>query len=841
MVMRKFLPYIFALAFALGSLYVYHQVTRADLPPADPLSAVPADAEELWWFGHPAKTRKVMTNQPAYVQLSPAMELLHALTFPDDNEAPWLKQLELVVYFTSKSEASVVAVFGLPAGWTKQQQEAWCVQHLEARPLKSGLFELHDETRNLYLRVIDGRVFVAQQTGDIPEEIILDQPSPVVQGMKMGSKRAVVQVRKGSGGELIPFITGNKKGLIVRDIYLANQHLYGEEIVVLPDALPVLSGLPAGWQRAIPEVVTRFEGLGLESGYDLIDLKKSVLREQGELAQWNGRLAELESAFNTDVETAFGAWWNGGLATFEAFGREFVLMGSADSGAARRGLSALGAEYSEPFLGGTLVVWETNPVAAHLFQPNLSRAMLCAWIRGGEVIFGADQASIMKLASRVSAGQVIDDGHLISRALFRGEGFVKYLQQEVAFEEELAGLVLPAYTPDEDRTATHLMQSGVRAEAKRLVTRFDLSPAASVSVPASFVWEIPIPGIRPETIAAARNHNNGQHYVVLQDTLDRVHAIDAAGKVMWVYQADGPLQSDVVQVDLLKNNKVQLVFSTSKAIHGVDVLGRSIQGFPIKAGSRRTLTSPVMVADYDNNKNYRFIAGTSDGALLNYKSDGKPTAGWNFKPSGSAPIHTAHLRVGNADFIFVSFKDGSVQLLKRNGEVRHKTALRLPVYSGTPAFRVTGSIAGSSVIVCDTSGTVIEANFGNGAPVERSVLREAEVVLLGDLSRNRMQDMIFTQGSVVSAYDAKEKELFRRDFKSPVLPDLRLYQFAHATRVGVVIPALGEVHLLEFDGTTADGFPLFAGGPCIIRDFTGNGRLEVVTTDGRGMVVCYRL
>lgn len=841
MVLRRFLPYVFALAFAAGALWLYYELSRADLPPASPMAAVPEDATELWWFRDPYSTRKVVSNQPAYLLLHPAIELLNALPFPAPRDEPWVKDMELVVYRTEASPESAVAVFGLPAGWSRQQQEAWCVNHLNARPLKSGWFELYDETRSLHLRIIDGRAFIAEQAEAIPGQLRQTEKSALENAAQMGANKAVVQVRRGSGGELIPFISGNEQSLFVRDIYLANQHLYGEEIVVLSEALPHLSGLPAGWQRVIPDVVTRFEGIGLESGYELIDLHKSVLQRDGALAAWNGRLAELESAFNTDVESALGAWWNGGLAVFEAYGTSFVLMGVADLGAARRGLSSFGAEFTEPFLGGTLIVWEQTLLIEHLFPEALAKNMRCAWVRGGEVIFGADQAVIMRLASRVSAGQVIDDGHLISRALFRGESFVKYMQQDQAFENAIAGLVLPAYAPDEDRTATHLLFSGVRAEANRLVTRFDLSPAASVSVPASFVWEVPIVGLRPETITAVRNHNNGQHYVVVQDTLDKLHALDARGKSMWVYQADGPLRGEVITVDLLKNNKVQLIFSTDQAIHGVDALGRSIQGFPIRPGQGRTLTSPVLVADYDNNRNYRFIVGASDGSLLNYKSDGKPTAGWNFKRLGSPPLQTAHLRVGNADYVFVSFKDGRVQLLKRNGEVRHKTALRLPPYSAPPIFRVTGSIEGSSVIVSDTSGTVIEASFGNGAPVERSLLREAEAVLLGDLNRNRLQDMIFVNGSVVSAYDAGGKELFRRDFKAPLLTDLRLYQFAQSTRVGVVIPSLGEVHLLEFDGTTADGFPLFAGGPCVIRDFTGDGRLEVVTTDGLGMVVCYRL
>ncbi len=841
MIVRKILPYIIALAFAAGSVWLYYEITRDTLPPPSSLAVVPHEANELWVVRDPATVTARLKNQPAYFSIHPTFQLLFELNLPtgDQDELSWLAQSVFVSYVLDGDD-EVSAVFGLPAGWSSQQQESWCVKFLNARPLRSGMLTIEGEGRQLFLRVRDNRCFVTisdrePSTNNKPNEL-----SKVADAARMGSKSAVVQVLTGSRAKgVVPFLADLESDVIVRDVYFSNQHLRGEEIVILDDQVANLSALPARWQRLIPEGVTAFEAVGMESGFELIDRKLKQLEEQGQLAAWNGKLAELENELAADTESDIASWWNGGIGRFQAFGFDYVLLGSADSQVARRGLSSVGSPMVEAFLEGSIIEWEQVPLFEHLLGASLSEHMKVAWVNRNEVIFAQDRNAILKLAARVASGAVIDDGHLISRALFRKERFVQYREQESAFDA-LSGIVLPAYTPDEDRNTTHLIFSGTHSQQELLVTRFELSPAATTQVPATFVWENNLPGLRPLTIAAIRNHNNGEFYTVLQDTLNQLHAFDARGRRMWTYKADAEMIGAPETVDLLKNGKFQVMFATAKGVHCVDLLGRSVSGFPIRPKGA-SITTPLYIADYESNRNYRFLFGTSNGMVNNYKADGKPTQGWNYKAGRESAKFVTHLKAGNADYIFVAYEGGQVQLLKRNGEPRHSTKLRLPEFQGDPVFRMTSDIVSSTVVVCDTSGIVLEGSFGNGNAPELKKVSEAEVVILADLNRDRLQDMVVISGSRVAAFDASGKLMYKRDFGQDLLLDLRVYQFAAGTRVGVIGRTTGELHLLESDGTTADGFPLFAGGPCVIRDFTGDGRLEVVTTDGQGLVLCYRL
>lgn len=844
--LRKYLPFLLALAFAAGALAFYHWSTRSDIPPAECLSVIPADAQELILIQRPADLNTKLNGQPAHRRMHLALSWLEALTFPDDKTegCTWLSDASLYFY-TSAQTAQLVGVFGLPAGWTRQEQEAWCVKHLKAQPLKSGILTVaYMDNASLYLRIIANRCYITATDDALPPV----EPSgdhPYHKALAMASKADLVHaVASSPRASMVSILPLGRNHLTVRDVYFGSQQLYGEEIYINEASNFVVHGLPAKWQRLIPEGVESFEGLGFDAGADFVAERLRNLADDAERATWNGRLADLETQYATDADLALTSWWNLGLAQYSAFDNRYLLIGCADGTTAAAGLIATGAVSAEPLLNGQMIAWDNPEFLSHLLG-KVFDGFTMAWSNDSYVLFAEDRPALLKLVSRLGSGQVIGDDHLVSRALFRGESFIRYERRQDDYANILDGLTLPAYPADAERSSTHLLWSGIQADKGQLITRFDLSPAATAIAAAAFQWESLIPGLRANCISAVKNHSNGEYYLVIQDTLHVVHALDARGKTMWTYAAGDEVIGNFESIDALKNGKIQVLFATATGIHCVDLLGRAVSGFPLSVSNRGALRSPVsshlLVADYDNNKNYRLIFATADGKIHNYKADGTATSGWNYTNTGAMAVYLHHLKAGNADFLFAGYANGQVALLKRNGEIRHATKLQLPSPYSPPAFRIANDISNSSVLVCDTSGAVIDARFGNGGVPETRVVGQAQNLVLCDLTRDRSQDLILMNGNVLSAYNAQGEKLFDRDFRSPVHPDIRFYQFSTGSRVGVVLPALGELHLIEADGATADGFPLFGGGPCVIRDFNNDGKLEVVTTDGTGMVMCYTL
>ena len=80
----------------------------------------------------------------------------------------------------------------------------------------------------------------------------------------------------------------------------------------------------------------------------------------------------------------------------------------------------------------------------------------------------------------------------------------------------------------------------------------------------------------------------------------------------------GPIIGRINQVDLYKNGRFQMVFSTENRVYVLDIIGKDVGPFPLKFKDK--ITQAVSVFDYDKNRNYRFLV-TQGQSLLMY--DGK--------------------------------------------------------------------------------------------------------------------------------------------------------------------------------------------------------------------------
>lgn len=845
---RRFAYYLFAAAFAASALWYYDWSGKDPYLCPSPIEQLPEGIADLIVMPEPFKLASQSDNQAAYQDLHTALQWARSIVIPvklAEEKHPWFGSNPMV--FCEGANGAIL-LFGLPAGWSQHEQEQWLVKTLEARPVKSGLFSLATPANGsmLYLRIQNNICKVSEQA-DPPAALLTEASTATTQelqrAIEMGGKADLIQVQfKTATKATSSLLPPQAMQLLVRDLYLHNQHMIGEEILVTEEPGAHVSPIPADWLRLIPAEVEQLEAVGMASGYEIVEHWNAQALSSEEQAAWNGRLAELETAANSGAEASLGAWWNGGLGLMQFGGKSYALMGTADQQATLNGLPAGCESEATPLLNGTLLTWEAHPLLDHLLGKVLPFSVRAAWVLPQHLVLSTDREALLKLASRVGSGKVVSDSHALTRALQRDEHFLEYRQlrpNEATFE--INGLQMPLFQSEEEENTNHYIRSGTYTATGKVVTRFDLSPAASAVPPASLVWENSLPAFNPRSIGSIKNHNNGEYYVVIQDLEHRLHALDARGRKMWTHPLDGPISSEVYSIDILGNNKFQVLVSTKGGIHCIDLLGRSVSGFPIRPSTGKHFSSPLLLVDYDNNGKYRFIIGQSDGRILNFDNSAKATRGWKKPAFESEAIDLAYLKLGQRDYLFVSMKNGELALLKRDGESRHKTSLRLPPYQGRPAFRLTSEISSSSVLVCDTSGQIIEGRFGNGERPQLRSLAEGIDFLLHDLDRDRYDDLILLGKTSIHAYGRGDEALFKRNLRSAPLSDLRTYQFAAGTRIGVVLPALGEVHLLEKDGSTADGFPLFGGGPCVIRDFSNDGKLELITTDGNGLILCYRL
>ena len=264
----------------------------------------------------------------------------------------------------------------------------------------------------------------------------------------------------------------------------------------------------------------------------------------------------------------------------------------------------------------------------------------------------------------------------------------------------------------------------------------------------------------PGTLGAVCNHRTKQDMDVVHAE-GKVTALDVNGDEVWSVEAEVPM-GGVEDIDIYANGKCQAMFCTEEALHLVDVKGREVSGFPLKP-RRGTWTAWALV-DYDSNRKYRYLLGSSaTGLVENKRREGEITPGWTHKPAAGVDVqspvrHIQHLRLGSRDYIYVGREDGHVELLKRNGSTRAQTPVRVHA-SHPPVFRKGSGLDNTSVLFIDATQHVREFTLGQGAEVGISGLTRADRLEWGDVDGDGVDDLVTTWKGESTAWDARNNPI----------------------------------------------------------------------------------
>jgi hypothetical protein len=257
-----------------------------------------------------------------------------------------------------------------------------------------------------------------------------------------------------------------------------------------------------------------------------------------------------------------------------------------------------------------------------------------------------------------------------------------------------------------------------------------------------------------ELLGVTRDHRMGTDMdIIWNNENSSVEAVRSGGEVVWSRKIENAPIGMSYEVDIYANNKYQTAFATSSAIYLVDLLGNDVKGFPYDEE-----VAGFAVYDYDQNKKYRFLVATRDGDILNLRSEGRNTSGWNFKPltAGKHVVHLAHIRVGSRDYIYGGCYDGSVILLKRSGQVRGSTPVVVNPRS-SPAFRLSNTIGKSTVLFIDSDEWLQELTFSEAEPVGISGRVRADKVIIQDVDGDGKTEVVTYLKGVRSVWNSRNE------------------------------------------------------------------------------------
>ncbi len=353
------------------------------------------------------------------------------------------------------------------------------------------------------------------------------------------------------------------------------------------------------------------------------------------------------------------------------------------------------------------------------------------------------------------------------------------------------------------------------------------------------VWQSKLDSTLATKPLLVTNHRDPQNKeIITQDQANNLYLINKDGVALWKIDLGEPIISDIQQIDLYRNNKLQYLFNTRSKIYIVDRNGEMVKRFPISLKSKAT--NGVSALDYDNNRDYRFAVCCEDKNLYLFDRDGKPVSGLKFKGTEHEVTHPVHhVRINKKDYLVFADKY-KTYFIDRQGATRLESNQHFE-HSGNDLIIETGGKP--RVLATDNSGQVqIQYFDGKSETLSFGKFSPNHFFEVADLDGNGISDFIFADNSTLSVFTPDKKKITERKFTAPITAKPNVYSFNKGNKIGVVTAADNHIYLIERNGKDYDGFPLQGQTAFTIGKLNpGNNYLNLIVGDSDGNLLNYRV
>jgi hypothetical protein len=323
---------------------------------------------------------------------------------------------------------------------------------------------------------------------------------------------------------------------------------------------------------------------------------------------------------------------------------------------------------------------------------------------------------------------------------------------------------------------------------------------------------------RPQFV---KNHYTGNQEIVVQDSKNILYRFSNDGKLLWKKQLEAKINEGIHEVDVYRNRKLQLAFTTETAFHIIDRNGNNVDGFPKRFNDGNI--GALAVFDYDNSRNYRFLFSQGRDLYM-YNNRGEKVDGFTYKRA-EAPVITTpkHFRINSKDYIVLGLQNGSLKILQRNGKDRLVINQKFD-FSKNDIFNYRDQFAFTTtqgnLIQISTSGKVSSTNLSLTSAHEITGSSRSLVIIDGQMLQIREKRMSLDYGIYTNP------QFF--------LVNDKIY-------ISVLEASSKKLYLYDSNAKLIPGFPVLGASGIDLVDMDGDKKVELVTKDEGNFLTVYRL
>lgn len=334
---------------------------------------------------------------------------------------------------------------------------------------------------------------------------------------------------------------------------------------------------------------------------------------------------------------------------------------------------------------------------------------------------------------------------------------------------------------------------------------------------------------------AIQNFNDNSIEFVVQDAGHQLHLLTEEGEVVFAKTLDGPVVTEVFQVDFYKNGKLQLLFATGSQLYLIDRFGNMLPGFPVKFEEEEI--EQLSLVDYDNNKEYRYFLSTASGNLWLLDKNGKSLEGWNPKKLGArAAVRPSHHRIaGLGDRMVLLGQSGELFFFNRRGEPELGSPIKLGDGVETSYVLLErGSAKETRLVTVTTEGEVVQVNFQGELTYRNQLLRpdkNSRFELVKDQKDDRYLILVMAANKL-TVMDPDYKELFTKSQLSEDM-EFQLFSFGADKNIFVAIDKTQEfIYLYNLLGELLNAVPISGTQKVELKYIGSQNEFRLYVTNG---------
>jgi hypothetical protein len=315
------------------------------------------------------------------------------------------------------------------------------------------------------------------------------------------------------------------------------------------------------------------------------------------------------------------------------------------------------------------------------------------------------------------------------------------------------------------------------------------------------------------------NHKTSTNDIVVQDENNRLKYISPKGTLKWQKTLDGEILGAIEQLDIYKNGRQQMAFTTSQSIYIIDINGIDVAPFPLQL--TEPITQPLAVFDYDQKKEYRItVVQGKELFLIDVQS--KRVKGFKYRSNNrlirSKPVHH---RIGGKDYIVFKTDEDRIKILNRIGEDRIVVKSKIQ-FSQAPITVFNNHFTGTT-----TSGELFQIDL-NGS------IDKTPLSLNSDHSFTALGKSLITMSENILKINEIKIELPFGNYSPP-----KVWRNHDNMFVGVTDLQANQIYLYDFKGNLIPDFPAYGSSIFDMR-ILKKGGFQLVTLGDDNSIIFYQ-